>query len=195
MRCLELREWMSLRLDGRLAAPEAALLEAHLDSCPACSQEWRRWQAVESLFRGAPMAQPPEGLAERVMARLRRRPEAKALGGSVAVMGLGLAIVMAVLVVPLVVALGPAVATAVEAPGVLASACGAAASLVGVVVTVVEAARLLVWAVLNSPSLLVASVYAALALGMRRPWTERTAGRSADLGVKRCGVGAYWWSH
>lgn len=181
MRCLELHEWMSLKLDGRLAATEEADLQRHLDSCAACSQAWRRWQQVEALFAGAPMAQPPADLVQRVMARLDRRPQPRAVGGSVLVMGLGLATVAAALAVPVVLWLSGAVVALAGLPGVLTAACDAAMDLWAVALTVAEAARLLLWAVLSSPSLLVAPIYAALALAMAAVWVRVAVVRHRPL--------------
>jgi len=161
---------MSLKLDGRLPAAQGQLLEVHLDSCPACSQEWRRWQGIDELFCGAAMAQPREDLAERVMVRLQRRPQPNALGGSLVVMGLGLVVLAVVLVLPLMVPLCTTTMMAVQSPGMLATASSVAVELLEIGSTAVEVGRLLLWGLVNSRSLLAALLYAAVAVGTVAVW-------------------------
>jgi predicted anti-sigma-YlaC factor YlaD len=88
--CERTRQWVSAELDGRLSEFEHALLNAHLDSCPACSG----YRASVRRFTDELRSAPPEQLEQPVqIARLRRRmpfriaPAAAAL--AVAAVGLG----------------------------------------------------------------------------------------------------------
>ena len=85
MRCEQVGEMMSARLDGRLDDGDAALLAEHVAECPACRAEWRRLQALDHLLASAPMAPAPVSLRVLVLARLSRREQARrAIIGSTA---------------------------------------------------------------------------------------------------------------
>ena len=59
-------------LDGELAAPDAAELEQHLRTCPACSRLERRRRALSAAVRGAmPRFQASDTLRARVRAAVR----------------------------------------------------------------------------------------------------------------------------
>jgi anti-sigma factor RsiW len=70
MKCQEAREQISAWLDHELGEEAAAFLAAHLDGCEACRREWLRLKAVDAAL--AQLAAPvPEGMAEKVLARVR----------------------------------------------------------------------------------------------------------------------------
>jgi len=181
MHCHELHEWMSLKLDGQLPDTEEHRFEAHLRDCRACAEEWRLWQQIGDLFAGAPAVQPPQDLAARVVLRIQRQPRPAALGGSLLAMGLGLAVLGAVLVVPLLVAACLAIATVAEAPGLVAIGVSTAAHLLEIVAALVEAVRLLLWAAVRSPSALMAPVYAAVTAGILVVWLRVAVFRAAPV--------------
>ncbi len=64
MRCRTARKLLSLRLDGRLARPGAAGIDAHLARCPACARAAARleraWNRLEAL---GPIARAPDDFA------------------------------------------------------------------------------------------------------------------------------------
>lgn len=103
MRCLELQEWMTLRLDDRLSAAEEQSFQAHLSECPTCAQIWQQWQQVDRLFADPPMVSPPVDLAAKVWVRIEQRQRRGALAGSLALMALGLAVLAVLYVAPLAV--------------------------------------------------------------------------------------------
>lgn len=78
MRCAELKNLYSRRVDGELAAPELAAFEAHLALCPACAADWRGWTAVINGVRG--LAAVP--FSDTGRARLRRALTAEAVPAS-----------------------------------------------------------------------------------------------------------------
>jgi predicted anti-sigma-YlaC factor YlaD len=170
MRCLEWQEWMSLKLDGRLPAEQQRRLALHLDDCLACRQVWQHWQELDSLFSGATLAQPPEDLAARVMARIERRPRPTALGGSLVVLAVGLAALATVLILPLVARLCLMSTTTTDPAGALPVLVAAAASLWEVVRMAAEAARLFLWAGLSSRTLVAALAYVGVALAAVAVW-------------------------
>lgn len=57
-------------LDGELLEDGWDHLEAHLQTCPACEQEWYALQAIETLLRTTPALAPPADLVERTLVRL-----------------------------------------------------------------------------------------------------------------------------
>jgi predicted anti-sigma-YlaC factor YlaD len=89
MHCEQAGEMMSARLDGRLGSAEMALLEEHLVGCGACRAEWRRLQALNHLLVSTPKVRAPAHLCVRVMARLRRREQARRaiIGGTTLTLG------------------------------------------------------------------------------------------------------------
>jgi anti-sigma factor RsiW len=71
MECHEVRQQLSAWLDHELAATTEAALAAHVEKCAACRQEWLHLQALDAALDN--LAAPvPAGLAEKVLARLRR---------------------------------------------------------------------------------------------------------------------------
>ncbi len=70
--CNEVRGQLSAWLDGELAGPAHAVLQEHLERCPACREEMRQLTTVETAL-GSLAAPVPADLAERVLARLEPR--------------------------------------------------------------------------------------------------------------------------
>ncbi len=68
--CTHCRERFSDYLDGLLAAPERAEMDAHLSACPDCRREMERWRATLDTVGGLPRPAAPEGFRARVMAQL-----------------------------------------------------------------------------------------------------------------------------
>ncbi|HEY89492.1 MAG TPA: hypothetical protein G4N98_07145 [Thermoflexia bacterium] len=68
--------WWELALAERLTPAEKHAWQQHLATCPRCQAEWSAWLEVEALFKSTPVPAPPEGFADRTLARLehaRRR--------------------------------------------------------------------------------------------------------------------------
>ena len=57
-RCERVHQWSSLRLDGELSELESALLERHLDVCPACRAFDASLAATAASLRAAPLERP-----------------------------------------------------------------------------------------------------------------------------------------
>ncbi len=182
MRCQELHRKMSLALDGRLPPGERRQLDAHLDSCPACAREWRSWQEIDRLFAGAPMMPPPEDLAERIMVRIRQRPERRALGPALITLALGLAALAGLGVYALLPALSSClglVMAAVEAPGGPALLWGLLARLLDIASVLAHAVRLLLWAAVKSRSAWIALAYAIAGILALQAWLRIVVFRRA----------------
>ncbi|WP_338818474.1 hypothetical protein MTCOM_23750 [Moorella thermoacetica] len=78
MQCREAREFFSPYLDGELSPTEREVFRQHLEECPDCRAEWKRWQDISRALRGlgTPVSAPPGFLAAtnaRLAARQRVR--------------------------------------------------------------------------------------------------------------------------
>jgi anti-sigma factor RsiW len=65
-------------VDDALDEGPRAQLEAHLDSCPACSEQFADERAVRSRLRALPAVPPRPGLEDEVRRRVRRVPPRRA---------------------------------------------------------------------------------------------------------------------
>lgn len=185
MQCLELPRWMSLRLDGRLPVAEERLLQEHIDACPSCSLVWQRWQDIDSLLAEAAVLQPPEDLAARVMVRIRRRPQRGTLDEGLAVVLFGLVALVCALGLPLLVGVCLLGATAAGSMSVLPALAKGALQVLEVARTVGEAARLFLWAVLNSRTVMAAVAYAGVAGATVAVWLRLVVFRQAAAGARQ----------
>ncbi len=180
MRCPELHAWMSLRLDGLLPAAEASLFEEHVSGCPACAEKWRRWQAIGQLLDEAPLAEPAVDLTGRIMARIEAQARPRPRWVSLAIMGLELGVPLVVLGLTLVAWLCSATASSSEAMGAVAMAAGAVAHGVELASDLIGAGRLLLWATLTSPSVLIAICYTTAAAAALAAWLRVVVFRPAN---------------
>jgi len=71
MECQAVQAQLSAWLDDELSEAAGALLTAHLEGCEACRSEWRELRALDAAL-GNLMAPAPMGLAEKVVAKVRR---------------------------------------------------------------------------------------------------------------------------
>lgn len=82
MNCRVVRDRLSGHLDGELEAREARRVEAHLQSCPACSRHWHELREALELLTELPRAAAPEVIAAKVLSRVEaetRGPGLRAL--------------------------------------------------------------------------------------------------------------------
>jgi anti-sigma factor RsiW len=63
---------------GALDPREAEALESHLSGCPACALQVRQYRLLFRNLADLPLPAVPDGIASRVLARLRAVPEAHA---------------------------------------------------------------------------------------------------------------------
>lgn len=77
MRHRTARRLMSLAMDRRIPRDQESRLLEHVERCPRCRETWAAMLRAESLLKGAPLLEPPQGFVLGVLARLpssRRRP-------------------------------------------------------------------------------------------------------------------------
>jgi hypothetical protein len=67
----EVKDRLGPYLEGELPLQQRALVDAHLDACDPCAEELRELRATIDLLQRLPDEAPPEGLADRVLARVR----------------------------------------------------------------------------------------------------------------------------
>ena len=75
MRCERAQRWFSQARDEELSARQRLRLDRHLEACPTCREEYRRFQqSCDLLGQSDPAAgvELPPRLTEAVVARLRR---------------------------------------------------------------------------------------------------------------------------
>jgi mycothiol system anti-sigma-R factor len=71
MNCAELGRWIGPLLDGELDARNTAEIQAHLDGCPGCQQEFEAQQALVSNIRRLDLAYAaPASLRDRIHSAL-----------------------------------------------------------------------------------------------------------------------------
>ena len=70
--CTAMRSGISAYLDGELAAPECAAIEAHCAGCPSCAALVDGLRTTVGLCRGVAGTPLPESVRERARARVRR---------------------------------------------------------------------------------------------------------------------------
>ena len=66
----EVRRRLGEYLQGDLTLGQRALFDGHLDECPDCAEELRALRATVHLLQATPEPPPPQGLADRVLARI-----------------------------------------------------------------------------------------------------------------------------
>jgi anti-sigma factor RsiW len=82
-RCDRARQWASLRVDGELSELEGALLDKHLEACPACRAFSEGLASATEIVRATPVEEPqivyspPE---RRVVLRLPVRRRVAVIG-------------------------------------------------------------------------------------------------------------------
>jgi len=179
MQCHDVHEWMSLKLDGRLPPDQEQEMQAHLALCPACAEEWATWRHLAVLFEGAPLAQPPEDFAVRVLAHLHAGPHWGALLASLVATMAGLIFIAALFLAPWAPICRLAL-SALQVPGMLQMASRLLADLVHPAAVAAEALRVALRALLTPQSALAALCYGAVFLAALVGWLRvavfRTAG-------------------
>lgn len=73
MKCREVQQKLDAYLDGALAPRAIGRIEAHLQSCPTCCQQFERIRGLADALRLAPIPPVPDGFAARVVTAARQR--------------------------------------------------------------------------------------------------------------------------
>jgi anti-sigma factor RsiW len=73
MECFHVQDKLSAWLDDELDEATAAALSAHVEQCAACRRAWHQLRALNAALDRLTVP-TPAGLAEKVAARLPRRP-------------------------------------------------------------------------------------------------------------------------
>ena len=67
----QIKQQLSAFLEGDLARVERERIETHLADCDACVSELHGLRRTRNLLRSLPAPEPPPGLADAVLSRLR----------------------------------------------------------------------------------------------------------------------------
>lgn len=74
MKCEQMQEWMSERLDGELDDQRTHILETHLKTCSDCEQEWQLLEASWEAIGDLPELEPSPLFRAQVWEKLRHEP-------------------------------------------------------------------------------------------------------------------------
>ncbi len=74
MRCHDVRDRLMSYIDGRLAEPDASVLETHLEACPRCRREYEAEVELVTAFRTDVTGLAGEGFLAGVERRIDRTP-------------------------------------------------------------------------------------------------------------------------
>jgi hypothetical protein len=77
MECRGIRQRLSAYLEGIVSSEEKKIIEEHLLSCQPCSVALRNLKRTGELVRALEEVEPPHGMKQKVLARIRREQESK----------------------------------------------------------------------------------------------------------------------
>jgi len=177
MRCLEVSELMSLRLDSDLPSQDEQALQQHLLTCEGCRAEWQTMQRACALFADVELAPPEADLRPRVMTRIRRHDLRLAILRNGVVLLLG-----TVILISLSLTFWGAASSPVEAflntPSLVSAVASIVVGLLGLLSTLLRAAALVVRTLLSSPGSAALLGYLALAGALTLWWVRLASGRA-----------------
>lgn len=177
MRCLGASELMSLHLDSGLTRDEERALQGHLVICQSCQLEWEMMARACALLEDAREVSPPPLLAQRVMARIRRRDAWLGF-----LKGTGILFLPAVVVTLLALWGAPWLSVAsglvdmLGDPSISGSIAGAFVLLLNVLGTLMRAASIVVQAMFGGSGLVWLMGYVALVGVLALGWIRLVVG-------------------
>ncbi len=71
MLCEQMQRYMDFKIDGSLPADKEKLLDAHMNECLDCRQEYFQLKALVHYLRETPIEQVPPDFMDNVMAQVR----------------------------------------------------------------------------------------------------------------------------
>ena len=77
MQCEKASALMMARLDRQLDRQATLALDEHLAACDSCRVEWQRLSALDTLFKSAPIWEPPPNLRVQITSRINRAERAR----------------------------------------------------------------------------------------------------------------------
>lgn len=69
MKCQQFTQNLDDFLDQYIAADEASLLRAHMESCMECQAQYQQQLSVRALLKALPVPEPAAGFADRVLSQ------------------------------------------------------------------------------------------------------------------------------
>ena len=79
LRCRQVMPYLSAYVDGELDARLREQVETHLASCPKCSREVARYQAIDGLLLSLPASSPGPEVLDRILASTSSQNKEKAV--------------------------------------------------------------------------------------------------------------------
>lgn len=74
MKCEQMQEWMSERLDNELEDARLRVLDKHIEACADCCEEWQLLQASWEALGDMPELEPSPLFRAQVWEKLRHEP-------------------------------------------------------------------------------------------------------------------------
>ncbi len=178
MQCQQITELMSLELDELLEDAERHRLYSHLAECPECQRTWAAMRQLSRVLTVAPMAMPSPDFTDRVMQRIAQRRARRQLVAGYLVLAAGLLLLSAL---PLASWLRALIASYEPGtiPGVWGNVVAFLAYVGDVLGSLVNAAELVVEAVLTTLPYGALLLVALLMGGLTIIWIQ------AVMGVRR----------
>jgi len=75
--CTEIRDLLSLYIDGAVSDADKVIVETHITECAACREELASLRALVASLRALPDVEPPDGFHEQSMVRIRALAQTK----------------------------------------------------------------------------------------------------------------------
>lgn len=75
MECRDVRKNLSAYLEGMVSPEDKELIDQHLGSCRACSKALYELNRTGEVIRNLPEVEPPPGMKQKIMARVREEAE------------------------------------------------------------------------------------------------------------------------
>lgn len=175
MQCHIASDVMSARLDCQLSGEEEETLQRHLAGCVQCRAEWAGLQRADAFFQGVTLAAPSPLLAGAIMARVERRATWMALLRGGMILSLAIVIILGMVLIPMAAFSGP-VATVSNSPATVSALVGVIVRIAGILSTLLQAAYLVLRALVASPGIAAVAVYALGAAALVLWWVRVVAG-------------------
>jgi hypothetical protein len=77
MECRDIRKSLSAYLEGMVSPEEQELIDQHLASCRGCSTVLHELNRTDEMLKNLKEVEPPPGMKEKIMARVREEAETK----------------------------------------------------------------------------------------------------------------------
>ncbi|MBC7251810.1 MAG: zf-HC2 domain-containing protein [Anaerolineae bacterium] len=168
--CPKFSEQISLALDHQLSQAEEQELREHLRTCQACRAQWEALQRVDRLFAATPLVAPPDGFPQRVYVRLSQQESRRQIAFGVVSLVLG-ALIMGSIALASVGQFMPFLYFTLTSPAA-EHYLTVIRQLLSLGESVLNALRLLLFACVRSPAVMICVTYSLIILALNVFWLQ-----------------------